>query len=223
MSKTLFPRGLGGVIFDCDGVMINSRAANEQFYNRVLAYFDLPPMTPEQEAYSFMATAGQALRHILPERLHGEIDRVTRDEINYQRDILPLLRLMPGFRPFAEALHASGVRTAIATNRTGQGMQRVLDFFALPSYFDPVVTASNAAPKPSPEGVLRICAAWGAHPEDVLFVGDSVHDRQAAEAAGATFAAFNGGALQGQIVAPDFAVLGRALAPFLARGHEFTP
>ncbi|WP_366912885.1 HAD hydrolase-like protein, partial [uncultured Desulfovibrio sp.] len=65
MSKTLFPRGLGGVIFDCDGVMINSRAANEQFYNRVLAYFDLPPMTPEQEAYSFMATAGQALRHIL--------------------------------------------------------------------------------------------------------------------------------------------------------------
>ncbi len=34
MSKTLFPRGLGGVIFDCDGVMINSRAANEQFYNR---------------------------------------------------------------------------------------------------------------------------------------------------------------------------------------------
>lgn len=219
MNATLFPHGLDGVIFDCDGVMINSRAANDEFYNRVLACFGLPPMTPEQEAYSFMATAGQTLRHILPERLHGDIDRVTRDEVNYQRDILPLLRLMPGFREFAEGLRARGVRMAIATNRTEQGMQRVLDFFALPSYFDPVVTASNSAPKPSPEGVLRICAAWGVQPSGVLFVGDSPHDKQAAEAAGATFAAFNGGGLQGRIVAPDFAALERALASALARTH----
>lgn len=216
MSGALFPHGLGGVIFDCDGVMINSRAANDEFYNRVLAYFGLPPMTPEQEAYSFMATAGQALRHILPKRLHGEIDRVTRDEINYQRDILPLLRLMPGFREFADELHGKGVRMAIATNRTDQGVQRVLDFFSLPSYFDPVVTASNAAPKPSPEGALRICSAWGMEPQDALFVGDSVHDKEAAEAAGVIFAAFNGGGLQGRIIAPDFAVLHDALSPALA-------
>ncbi|GKG93284.1 haloacid dehalogenase [Desulfovibrionaceae bacterium] len=216
MSGALFSHGLGGVIFDCDGVMINSRAANDEFYNRVLAYFGLPPMTPEQEAYSFMATAGQALRHILPKRLHGEIDRVTRDEINYQRDILPLLRLMPGFREFADELHDKGVRMAIATNRTDQGVQRVLDFFSLPSYFDPVVTASNAAPKPSPEGALRICSAWGMEPRNALFVGDSVHDKEAAEAAGVTFAAFNGGGLQGRITAPDFAVLRDALAPALA-------
>ena len=50
MSGALFSHGLGGVIFDCDGVMINSRAANDEFYNRVLAYFGLPPLTPEQEA-----------------------------------------------------------------------------------------------------------------------------------------------------------------------------
>lgn len=59
MSALLFPDGLRGVIFDCDGVMIDSRAANDEFYNRVLAYFGLPPMTPEQEAYSFMATSGR--------------------------------------------------------------------------------------------------------------------------------------------------------------------
>lgn len=98
-------------------------------------------------------------------------------------------------------------------------MQRVLDFFALPSYFDPVVTASNSTPKPSPEGARRICADWGARPSDVLFVGDSAHDKQAAEAAGVTFAAFNGGELEGQIVASDFAALGRALVPVLARSR----
>ena len=33
----LFPHGLTGIIFDCDGVMIDSRAANAIFYNKVLA------------------------------------------------------------------------------------------------------------------------------------------------------------------------------------------
>ncbi|WP_165070779.1 HAD family hydrolase [Desulfovibrio sp. ZJ200] len=215
MSAPPFPHGLRGVIFDCDGVMIDSRAANNVFFNRVLAYFGLPPMTPEQEAYSFMATAGQALRHILPERLHGEIERVTRDEVNYQRDIVPLLRLQPGFREFADDLHARGVRMAIATNRISRGIQTVLDFFALPPYFDPVITASNAAPKPSPEGARRICAAWGFAPADVLFVGDSKHDKDAAQGAGTVFAAFNGGELRGRITAADFDQLRRAVGAAL--------
>ena len=45
----LFPHGLTGIIFDCDGVMIDSRAANAIFYNKVLAALGLPPLTPEQE------------------------------------------------------------------------------------------------------------------------------------------------------------------------------
>lgn len=136
---------------------------------------------------------------------------MTREEVNYQRDIVPLLRLQPGFLEFANDLHAGGVRMAIATNRISRGIQTVLDFFALPSYFDPVVTASNAAPKPSPEGARRICAAWGFAPADVLFVGDSEHDRDAAQGAGTVFAAFNGGELRGRITAADFSQLRRAL------------
>ena len=89
--SALFPQGLGGVIFDCDGVIIDSRPANGLYYNRILAHFGLPPMTAEQEHYSFMATARQALEHILPEELHGQIDYVTSEVVNYRRDILPLL------------------------------------------------------------------------------------------------------------------------------------
>ena len=51
MSARLFPHGLAGVIFDCDGVLLDSRESNSIFYNRVLAVFGLPPMTPEQEKY----------------------------------------------------------------------------------------------------------------------------------------------------------------------------
>ena len=195
----LFPNGLGGVIFDCDGVIIDSRPANGVYYNRILAHFGLPPMTPEQERFSFMATARQALEHILPEELHGQIDDVTSNVVNYRRDILPLLRLCDGFREMVEWLHAHGVRMAVDTNRTLIGLQTVLDIFGLPPYFNPVVAADTPGilPKPSPQGPEHILAAWGLPPE--------------AGGAGIPFASFGNEELAGDIVVMDYAALRAAL------------
>jgi len=105
----LFPHGLTGIIFDCDGVMIDSRAANAIFYNKVLAALGLPPLTPEQDAYTFMATARQALEYIVPPEMHQRMYEVVRTEVIYSRDIVPLLQIYPGYREFLElARHASG-------------------------------------------------------------------------------------------------------------------
>ena len=209
--QALFPHGIGGVIFDCDGVMIDSRAANNVFYNRVLAYFGLPPMNLEQENYCFMATSRQALLHIVPPHLHHEIDYVIRNEVVYQRDIVPMLRLQPGFKGFIDNLRSRGVRMAVHTNRKLDGIQTVLDIFSLPSYFNPVVAADTAAPKPSAEGTRHICAVWQCPPQHVLFVGDSEHDKEAARGAGVIFAAFNGGQLRGEITAADYTALHNTL------------
>lgn len=217
MSR-LFTNGLAGVIFDCDGVIVDSRESNTVFYNRVLEHFNLPPMTPEQEKFCFMATAMQALLHIVPPHLHTQISYVTSEVVNYHRDIMPMLRLQPGFVDFIDYLRDKQVRMAAHTNRRLEGIQTVLDIFGLPSYFDPVVAADTAAPKPSPEGALRICATWQTPPETVLFVGDSEHDKETAQGAGVVFAAFNGGALRGQITATDYPGLREALDDALLRG-----
>ena len=217
MSR-LFTNGLAGVIFDCDGVIVDSRESNTVFYNRVLEHFNLPPMTPEQEKFCFMATAMQALLHIVPPHLHKQIGYVTSEVVNYHRDIMPMLRLQPGFVDFIDYLRDKQVRMAVHTNRRLEGIQTVLDIFGLPSYFDPVVAADTAAPKPSPEGALRICATWQTPPETVLFVGDSEHDKETAQGAGVVFAAFNGGALRGQITATDYPGLREALDDALLRG-----
>lgn len=158
-----------------------------------------------------MATSGQALRHILPERLHGEIDRVTREEVNYQRDIVPLLRLQPGFLEFANDLHAGGVRMAIATNRISRGIQTVLDFFALPSYFDPVVTASNAAPSRRPRARGASAPPGASHPRTCFLWATASMTEMRRKEPGTVFAAFNGGELRGRITAADFSQLRRAL------------
>ena len=131
------------------------------------------------------------------------MDEILRTEVVYSRDIVPLLRIYPGYREFLELARSHGLRLAVHTNRTAEGMQRVLDFLALPSYFNPVVTATEAAPKPAPDGVRLVLERWGADPAQVLFVGDSPNDREAAAAAGVVFAAFGGG-LQGPLAAAGY-------------------
>ncbi|MDR2744677.1 MAG: HAD family hydrolase [Desulfovibrio sp.] len=207
----VFPDGLAGVVFDCDGVMIDSRDANREYYNRVLAFLGLPEMTPEQEKYAFMATAREAFLSMVPEALHPRLKHAALTAVDYRTVIVPRLRLSPGFRDFIEWLRGSGLRMSIATNRADVSLRTVLDFFALPDYFNPVVTASNAASKPSPEGVQIVCEAWSAAPHTVLFVGDSENDRLAALRAGAVFAAFNSGDLEGHLRIRSFAALRQAL------------
>ncbi|MDR2056644.1 MAG: HAD-IA family hydrolase [Desulfovibrio sp.] len=207
----VFPDGLTGVVFDCDGVMIESRDANREYYNRILAFLGLPEMTPEQEEYAFMATAREALLSMVPEALHPRLKHAALTAVNYGTEIVPRLRLSPDFRNFIEWLRGCGRRMSIVTNRVDISLQTVLDFFALPDYFNPVVTASSAAPKPSPEGVQIVCNAWGAAPHTVLFVGDSESDRLAALRAGAVFAAFNNNGLEGRLRVRDFAALRQTL------------
>lgn len=197
--STLFPAGLAGLIYDCDGVMIDSAEGNRHLYNLVLERLGLPPMTREQEKFAFQATFEQALLYMTPERLHGQIESAVRGAFDYERDILPKIRLMPGYREFVLKAHEHGLRQAIDTNRTTFGIEAIIRRFELPPYFEPVIDSSNTTPKPAPEGARKIAAAWGCEPERMLFIGDSPDDRLAAKGAGALFCAFGENDLEGDI------------------------
>lgn len=210
----LFPGGLRGFIFDCDGVMIDSRNANRKFYNLVLSALGLPPMRKDQEEYAFMATARQALLAMTPPEMHQQLEKICREKVDYEKDVMPLIRLKPGFRKFIEYAHSNGFRMAIDTNRTREGIQRILDFFSLPPYFEPVISASDSRPKPSSEGPEKICLFWKVKPMEVLFIGDSENDRIASTGCGMPFGAFDNADLEGEMAIRDFGSLRQWLADF---------
>ncbi|MDE5832455.1 MAG: HAD family hydrolase [Desulfovibrio sp.] len=205
------PRALTGVIFDCDGVMIDSEEGNRYMYNKTLGALGLPPMTKEQEEYAFMATAIDAFRHMTPPEIHDRLEQIIRENIDYERDVLSRTKLMQGFEQFIHKAREKGLKLAIDTNRTELGIRRVLDFFHLPPYFDPIINSSNCAPKPAPLGAEKICAAWKTPPGKVLFVGDSENDKETAEGAGVLFAAFGGKGLSGDIEVATYADLEKIL------------
>ena len=212
--KQALPHGLNGIIFDCDGVLLDSSASNTHFYNLARAYFDLPPMNPAQEEFVHMHTARQSLEHIIPASLHGHL-REALQSIDYLRDVVPWIKPEPGVHELLRFLRGAGVKLAVHTNRTTFG-EELLETFQLKEYFNPVATALAYAPKPSPEGALAILSAWGEPADKVMFVGDSLLDAQAAKGANLSFAAFKNYELAGDIQVPGFERMLAALKIFFA-------
>ncbi len=198
-----------GVIFDCDGVVIDSRAANIAYYNYLREYIGLPVLTREQEDFVQAATVNQAMDAIFPKPLQPLL-RDAAKKISYVRDIMPHIGCYPGLHDVLDFCRASGLRLAMNTNRT-DGMDTLLDNCRLRGYFDPIVLASHVPhPKPAPDGALFILKSWEIPHEKALFIGDSASDKGAAQGASIPFLAFQTDGLAPQSVA-DFSTLLRAM------------
>ncbi len=198
-----------GIIFDCDGVVIDSREANIAYYNYLREYLGLPKLTREQEDFVQAATVHQALDAIFPRPLQPLLRDASR-RISYTRDIMPHIGCYPGLHDVLDFCRTCGLRLAMNTNRT-DGMDQILESCRLHGYFDPIVLACDVSrPKPDPEGALLILRRWRCRPEQVLFIGDSASDKGAAEGASITFLSFQTEGLAAQSVS-DFSVLLQAL------------
>ena len=198
-----------GIIFDCDGVVIDSRNANIAYYNFYREYIGLPRLTQQQEDFVHAATLNQALDAIIPVSLRPLL-KYAAQKISYDRDILPRITCFPDLHNVLRFCRKTGIRCGMATNRC-DGMETLIAQCRLQGFFDPIVLATDVPnPKPAPDGALRIAAEWKLAPSRLLFIGDSTSDRGAAENAGIPFLAFQTKGLAERAIA-DFATLLGAL------------
>ncbi|MFZ5571426.1 MAG: HAD family hydrolase [Thermodesulfobacteriota bacterium] len=181
------------VAFDCDGVMFDTTRSNQLYYNRILAHFGRPLLTPEQFAFVHMHTVDAALDHLFPEPdVRGEAD-IFRRKMNYY-ELIPLMEIEPDLKPLLKKLRPNW-KTAIATNRSDT-MDRVLQEHGLEGCFDLVVSARDVPhPKPWPDPLLKILEYFQVVSTEIVYVGDSPLDEQAALAAGIPLVAYRNPAL----------------------------
>jgi len=176
------------IIYDCDGVLIDSRRSNEAFYNHILTHFGLSPLTPEQLDVVHAATAQEAV-----DFLFRGTPWLTQAQ-DYQRRIdnapfLALIRPEPHILEVLTQLRP-GYLTAIATNR-GKSLPLVLQTLGLAGLFDLTVSCYEVSrPKPDPECLQKILPHFRLRPDEALYVGDSEVDRLVADEAGIPLAAY---------------------------------
>jgi phosphoglycolate phosphatase len=95
------------------------------------------------------------------------------------------LREYPGVGEGLRRLRAAGFKLACVTNKPGKFTEPLLMASGLRPYFDLVVSGDTTARgKPDPMPLFYTAKAFGVRPEDMLLVGDSANDFEAARAAG---------------------------------------
>lgn len=177
------------VIFDCDGVMFDSREANRAYYNQILAHFGHPPMDAAELDYVHVHHVMASVSHIF-RHYPGEIEaaHAYRQKLDYA-PFLQHMIMEPDLLAFLDYLRPAR-RTAISTNRTTT-MPAILEMFHLAPLFDKVVTAIDVArPKPDPEALHQILAHFGMQAHEAIYIGDSAVDQEHAAGAGMRLIAF---------------------------------
>lgn len=189
--------GVSAIIFDCDGVMFDSRQANVNFYNNILTNFGLSPLTAGDTDFVHMHTAVESVDHIFRNSPQVAKAQEYRSRLDYTPFIKDMV-MEPGLKEVLDFLKLS-YGLALATNRSNT-IGKVLEINGLSHYFDIVVSALDVQnPKPHPESVFKILDFFGIGPEGCVYIGDSEVDFEVCRAAGVPLIAYKNKDLEADI------------------------
>jgi len=182
------------VIFDCDGVMFDSRQANINFYNHLLNRFNLPAMEEKQVPFIHMHTADESVRYLFRETNLLKEAQAYRMKMDYTPFIKDMV-IEPGLKELLRWL-SPRFGLAVATNRSNT-IEAVIEGNGLNGFFDIVVSSLDVQnPKPHPESLFKIQDFFEIGPARALYVGDSLVDQETARAAGTPFVAYKNSSLE---------------------------
>jgi HAD superfamily hydrolase (TIGR01509 family) len=177
---------LQAVIFDMDGVLVDSEPLHFATTNVVLArrgtsleraYYDARLGLPELEFFREVASH-LGLRDA-PEELARE--RIRESMAVLADELLP----MDGALECLLVLAADGRRLALASSATRAQVALVADKFALRSVLSALVSVEEVARgKPAPDLFLEAARRLRVEPAGCLVIEDAVHGVRAARAAG---------------------------------------
>ena len=188
------PGQFKAIIYDCDGVLIDSRESNEAYYSHILEHFGQPPLTEEHRHMIQFLTSGDIMGLIFADT--GLLDDTLIYEKTLDNDrFIPLIYVEPNTREALTHLRQK-YHTAVATNR-GKSLRPLLAYHGLTSMFDMVVSSYDVSQtKPHPECLNIILNHFRLMPEEALYIGDNEIDQVLCERAGMSFIAYKNPSLR---------------------------
>ncbi|MAD12611.1 MAG: ABC transporter ATP-binding protein [Flavobacteriaceae bacterium] len=186
---------LKAVIFDMDGVIVDSEPLHRKAYQRMFFDFELEV---SNELYgSFTGQSTQAICEILcnlfnlnykaellvnRKRKHFELLFDEDDELNLIEGVLDLIK----------DYYKSGLNLILASSASMQNINRIFKRFDLDSYFKCKLSGADLkASKPDPEIFIKATEASGFLKENCLVIEDSTNGISAAKSAGLFCVGFN--------------------------------
>jgi HAD superfamily hydrolase (TIGR01509 family) len=180
---------LDGVLFDCDGVLVDSERITSRVWAGLLTGYGMPTTTEESLATYLGNSMARCLEivqerfartppaELLP-RFYADVKVALAEEVTPVDGIIDLL----------DALDAAGVPYGVASNGEHEKMRTTLGATGLLARFEGrrFSAVDVARPKPAPDLFLHAAATLGFAPAHTIVVEDSPLGVQGAHAAGMT-------------------------------------
>ena len=173
---------LRGVLFDVDGTLVDSNAAHASSWADTLreAGYDVP----FDVLWPMIGMGGDKL---LPAACGIEIDSDAGNALSkrrweiFQRDYLEKLRPTPGARDLVQRMKDDGLELIVASSASGDELGALMKAAEVADLFEKTTSSSDAEEsKPDPDIVQAAVKKSGMKPEELIMLGDTPYDVEAA-------------------------------------------
>ena len=196
-----------GVIFDMDGVLVDSYRAHLAAWQRMLPNHGLQ-MTEEQFASTFGQTNAEILAHHYPNLNTDEYPNLSEEKEAAYREIISVdFPEMDGAAELIAALNTAGAKLAIGSSGPPENVRAVLNVLAGGQYIQATTDAGDIVrSKPDPEVFLKAAGKIGLPPGSCVVVEDAPAGVKAGKAAGCAVVAITGTASRQNLSQADLVV-----------------
>src|SRR5450830_1242049 len=182
------------IVFDWDGTLMDSTSTIVQCIQAAARDLGLP--VPDKRAASHVIGLGladamqAAMPDIDPKYYPRIVERYRHHYLGQDQD----LTLFGGVREMLADLAQQGYFLAVATGKSRVGLNRALNATKLLSAFDATRCADETFSKPHPAMLQELTRELGQEMQRTVMIGDTTHDLQMANNAGAAGIAVEYGA-----------------------------
>ncbi len=177
-------------LFDLDGTLVDSVPDLAESVDELMRQLGRTPWGTDQVMQWVGNGVETLVQRALTGTLHETVDRLqlTRavEQFGpiYEANNGKFSHLYPGVAETLDTLHQSGMLLGVVTNKPAAFTAPLLAMHGVARYFSVVVSGDTVAnKKPHPEPLEYALSQLAVDRHDAVFVGDSVHDVDAANAA----------------------------------------
>ncbi len=180
------------VIYDCDGVIFESKKANLEYYNFIFKHFGLPTVREDdEEKLKIIHTYANddVLKTLIKDKDLSERAIEFSKTVDYSI-FYKYMKFEKNFIEICKILKERNIKIGIATNRS-KTFPHLFKYFKLDKFVDDYVTASMVEnPKPYPDMLIYLLKKHNLTAKEAIYVGDSEVDYLASKKANIFFISY---------------------------------
>jgi HAD superfamily hydrolase (TIGR01549 family) len=185
-NEMMFPKRktkLKAVLFDLDGVILDSFDAWLIVFNKVRKEHNLKEISPKE--FRDKVWGGSVDDDARKYFRNSDVKKIERRYKVLFNENIHKTKLQPDLLKVIKAIRKKKIKVGIVTNTFSKPTSAALRHHKIYGLFDAVITPDDAErPKPYPDPVLKICEKMKIMPDEAILVGDTKNDYKAGKSAG---------------------------------------